>query len=209
VVDPNVTDLDGNERISDGDLDCLAIVDMGAYEFFIPPLQEPFNAEPYDGTIDVSIDTMLQWNIDYDPPTPDPMTWVMVPTAGRSFAGGVIALAGDETITTTPNVNNETETVQLAGLLNDPFAYDPVNPTSPMPQIAWESIKFFRGTDTELTTIAYDLDDTYYNIFVDLYGRQGSAAIRLAMTLSMSNFIWQECFRKRLPEVSTAIIMFE
>jgi hypothetical protein len=70
-----------------------------------------------------------------------------------------------------------TETQQLAGLLNDPFAYDPDNPTSPMPQTAWEATKFFIGTDTYLATIAYDFDDTYDNLFVDLYGRDSTAAI--------------------------------
>jgi hypothetical protein len=83
----------------------------------------------------------------------------------------VIDLTGDETITTTPNVTQGTETQQLAGLLNDPFAYDPSNPTSPMPQTTWESTKFFIGTDTYLATIAYDFDDMYDNLFVDLYGR--------------------------------------
>jgi hypothetical protein len=87
------------------------------------------------------------------------------------------SLTGDETITTTPNVSFGTETQQLAGLLNDPFAYDSGNPTSPMPQITWEATKFFIGTDTYLATIAYNFDGTYENLFVDLYGRDSTAAI--------------------------------
>jgi predicted outer membrane repeat protein len=36
VVDSNYPDLDGNARIMDGDGDGVAVVDMGAYEFFYP-----------------------------------------------------------------------------------------------------------------------------------------------------------------------------
>jgi chitodextrinase len=104
-------------------------------------------------------------------PAPNPMTWAVVPTAGSTVP---ISLVGDETVTTTPNTNFGTETVQLAGLLNDPFAYDPANPTSPMPQTVWGANKFFAGMNTYIDTIAYDFDDAYYNIFVDLYGRSDS-----------------------------------
>jgi hypothetical protein len=103
------------------------------------------------------------------PPAPDPMTWAQVPAL--SSGGAIASLIGDETNTTTPAFGTETE--QLAALLNDPFAYDPDNPTSPMPQTTWDVAKFFHGTNTYLATIAYDFDYVYTEIFVDLYGRSG------------------------------------
>jgi len=42
----NDTDLDGNPRIADGNADCTAVVDMGAYEFFIPPIEVPMKLTP-------------------------------------------------------------------------------------------------------------------------------------------------------------------
>jgi alpha-galactosidase len=134
------------------------------------------NAETYMLVGDALGRAMVELKLDLDAPTPDLMTWDQVPEAGSTLIRGV-GLIGDETITTTPIVSQGTETQQLAGLLNDPFAYDPDNPTSPMPQITWESTKFFIGTDTYLATIAYDFDDTYDNLFVDLYGRDSTAAI--------------------------------
>ena len=90
-----------------------------------------------------------------------------------SVANGtmIIDLIGDEVNTVGSNSTYGTETEHLAGLLNDPFAYDPDNPTSPMPQTTWEVGKFFHGTDTVLAIIAYDFDTVYTEIFVDLYGR--------------------------------------
>jgi len=38
IADPNATDLDGNPRIVDGNTDGNSVVDMGAYEFFVPPV---------------------------------------------------------------------------------------------------------------------------------------------------------------------------
>jgi hypothetical protein len=114
---------------------------------------------------------------DIVPPTPDPMTWAMVPTPGDFLTSVVYDLTGDETITTTPVVAFGTETQQLAALLNDPFAYDPADPTSPMPQTVWESTIFFNGTYTYLATIAYDFDETYNKIFVDIYGRDGNTFV--------------------------------
>jgi len=43
---PNDTDLDSNPRIADGNADCMAVVDMGAYEFFIPPIEVPMKLTP-------------------------------------------------------------------------------------------------------------------------------------------------------------------
>lgn len=40
VAGPNETDLDGNPRVADGDGDGNSVVDMGAYEYSMPPMTE-------------------------------------------------------------------------------------------------------------------------------------------------------------------------
>lgn len=45
IVDANITDLDGNLRILDGDRDGEAVVDMGAYEF-LPPIEADVHIVP-------------------------------------------------------------------------------------------------------------------------------------------------------------------
>jgi len=46
VAEPNETDLDGNPRIVDGDNDGNSVVDMGAYEYFVPPIAFPMKFTP-------------------------------------------------------------------------------------------------------------------------------------------------------------------
>ncbi|UCC22691.1 MAG: right-handed parallel beta-helix repeat-containing protein, partial [Planctomycetota bacterium] len=46
VAGPNETDLDGNPRILDGDEDGVALVDMGAYEFW-PPVEAEMTLTPH------------------------------------------------------------------------------------------------------------------------------------------------------------------
>ena len=46
VAQPNDTDSYGNPRIADGNADCIAVVDMGAQEFFIPPVEVPMKLTP-------------------------------------------------------------------------------------------------------------------------------------------------------------------
>ena len=60
-------------------------------------------------------------------------------TASSVFAvagvasGTVVTLTADEANTSTPLLGQGSETAQLASLINDDFAYDPGNPTSPTP----------------------------------------------------------------------------
>ncbi|MHC4618732.1 MAG: right-handed parallel beta-helix repeat-containing protein [Planctomycetota bacterium] len=44
--EPVPFDLDGNLRIADGDLDGCSVVDMGAYEYFVPPIELPMEFTP-------------------------------------------------------------------------------------------------------------------------------------------------------------------
>jgi hypothetical protein len=46
IAEPNETDLDGNPRIVDGNNDSNSVVDMGAYEFFWPPIECPMIFTP-------------------------------------------------------------------------------------------------------------------------------------------------------------------
>jgi parallel beta-helix repeat protein len=46
TTEPIPFDLDGNPRIVDGNNDGIAVVDMGAYEFFIPPLEVTMKFTP-------------------------------------------------------------------------------------------------------------------------------------------------------------------
>ncbi|MHC4621315.1 MAG: right-handed parallel beta-helix repeat-containing protein [Planctomycetota bacterium] len=39
VAGPNETDLDGNQRVVDGDSDGNSVIDIGAYEYFVPPIE--------------------------------------------------------------------------------------------------------------------------------------------------------------------------
>jgi hypothetical protein len=39
TTEPIPFDLDGNARIVDGNNDGNAVVDMGAYEYFVPPVR--------------------------------------------------------------------------------------------------------------------------------------------------------------------------
>ena len=46
TVEPIPFDLDGNARIADGNNDGNSVVDMGAYEFFVPPIEVPMKFTP-------------------------------------------------------------------------------------------------------------------------------------------------------------------
>ncbi|MHC4483353.1 MAG: choice-of-anchor Q domain-containing protein, partial [Planctomycetota bacterium] len=46
IAELDATDLDGNPRIVDGNSDGNSVVDMGAYEFFWPPIQVPMKFTP-------------------------------------------------------------------------------------------------------------------------------------------------------------------
>ncbi|MHC4620806.1 MAG: right-handed parallel beta-helix repeat-containing protein [Planctomycetota bacterium] len=46
TAEPVPLDLDGNLRIADGDLDGNTVVDMGAYEYFVPPIELPMKFTP-------------------------------------------------------------------------------------------------------------------------------------------------------------------
>jgi len=46
VGEPNETDLDGNARIVDGDNDGNSVIDMGAYEFFMLPIEVEMKFTP-------------------------------------------------------------------------------------------------------------------------------------------------------------------
>jgi hypothetical protein len=104
------------------------------------------------------------------------MTWFMVPTPGTGFfvADEPLSITGDETYTTTPYASQGSESLQLLRLTNDTFAYNPASPTSPMPDNDG-NYNWFHGY-TELTTIAYDLNHTFSDIVVDLYGRHHTTA---------------------------------
>ncbi len=61
----------------------------------------------------------------------------------------------------------------VAGTLNDPFAYDPLTPTAPLPNPTFGSNNSFHGNSGS-PTIAFLLDGTYQALFIDLYGRDSS-----------------------------------
>jgi predicted outer membrane repeat protein len=46
IPEPNETDLDGNLRVVDGDDDGDSVIDMGAYEFYWPPIECPMHFSP-------------------------------------------------------------------------------------------------------------------------------------------------------------------
>ena len=100
---------------------------------------------------------------------------VAMATLGSVANADVLDLTGDEDTTTEPQFSGKTGA--LAGAINDGFAYDPDNPTSPFPDVSWPATGgAFHGTTSEFAVIAYDFDGTYDNIFVDLYGRDDLGA---------------------------------
>ena len=91
--------------------------------------------------------------------------------SGAFAQSEVVALTPDDVNTTEPRFEAQT----AADVLNDPFAYDPADPTSVLPANVWgDPNTFYHGPDDAAATIAFDVTDgVYANLFVDLYGRAG------------------------------------
>jgi hypothetical protein len=82
----------------------------------------------------------------------------------------ILTLSGD--VDNSSAVNSGTIADNLAATLNDPFAYDPLNPTSPLPVQTFSSspLNGFEAGNHE-GRVAYTLGGTYSGISFDLYGR--------------------------------------
>ena len=82
----------------------------------------------------------------------------------------VITLTADTVNSTIPSYGS------VEKVIDDTFAYDPDNPTAPYPVLVGSETvhPWFHGTAGIDDVIALDFDDSYNNIFVDIYGRDGS-----------------------------------
>lgn len=79
-------------------------------------------------------------------------------------------------ITLTPDLAQSTPPASWGGsignLLTDPFAYDPDNPTSPMPNIGWDdTIAYHAALPYGDVTLAFTLPGLRNQMTLDLYGR--------------------------------------
>ncbi|HQY88013.1 MAG TPA: PEP-CTERM sorting domain-containing protein [Tepidisphaeraceae bacterium] len=59
---------------------------------------------------------------------------------------------------------------EIEGTLNDTFAYNPLTPIAPLPNQSWGAGNGYHAIQ-DAATMAYTFDDTYQNLFIDLYGR--------------------------------------
>lgn len=110
--------------------------------------------------------------------------WQWVPAALLSASvclaasgawAGVISLSGDAS-QTTPNpfyFSSITTAQALARTLDDPFAYDPLSPTSPLPDMAFNNAGSdgYHANNGTAVTLAYTFGDAFRSLFFDLYGR--------------------------------------
>ena len=91
---------------------------------------------------------------------------------------GLTAISQAAVITLTADTVNST--IPLYGsvekVIDDTFAYDPDNPTDQYPVLVGSETvhPWFHGTAGIDDVIALDFDDNYDNLFVDIYGRDGS-----------------------------------
>jgi len=94
---------------------------------------------------------------------------VVCAVAALPAAGAVIPLTNDSTQTAGPSFGTT-----KAGPLNDPFAYDPNDPTAALPVSSYpgNAAQLWHSTDGDLTTqYAVLFDQVYSDIFVDFYAR--------------------------------------
>ena len=77
----------------------------------------------------------------------------------------------------TPDTDRSTPSAfggSVQGLIDDPFAYDPQSPTSPAPtQSVGGTAGFFHNNGHNPAIVALTFNETYDNVFLDLYGRDG------------------------------------
>jgi hypothetical protein len=92
------------------------------------------------------------------------LTALSMATAAQA---AVITLTADTDNSTTPSFGS------VEALTTDTFLYNPASPTSPYPAITVEN-NWFHGTKGTDDVIALDFDDNYNNLFVDIWGRNGS-----------------------------------
>ena len=95
------------------------------------------------------------------------LTALSMATAAQA---AVITLTADLVNSTTPALGS------VGDVINDAFAYNPASPTSPNPVLVGTDTvnPWFHGTKGIDDVIAFDFDDSYDNIFVDIWGRDGS-----------------------------------
>ncbi len=89
----------------------------------------------------------------------------------------ILTLSGDVSQTTTPYDGNHTTAQELGYTLDDPFAYDPASPTSPLPVQAPFLNNGYTGPQGT-PSVAYTLGGSYSAISFDLYGRSDAVPER-------------------------------
>ncbi len=105
----------------------------------------------------------------------------------------VLPLSGDAS-QTTPEYNRSAADALLS-TLNDPFAYDPASPTSPLPfqtiNTNADALKGYNGQEVPPITVAYTFGGASDGLFFDLYGRDNCCFERdNDLTMELFNGDW-------------------
>jgi len=120
------------------------------------------------------------------------ITLLLSPATGKAYS--LIPLTGDASQSSTPY--DHTAADGLSYTLNDPFAYNPASPTSPLPQQSYYvANRGFHGNTPGPVTVAYTFGGIYSGFFFDLYGRtlDDGAGVQFrdnGLTLKLYNGDW-------------------